>query len=128
MTGFEWTAIGLIVFGMVIPFWLMTIFSTIVLYQQQKLTKPPKRKIVVHDYAKLMKAFEELLKPPVKDGNFNGPTMMVYLRELREYPQYRDTSLLFLEEISITGSKKFDDLCKAELKSIEDHLLGLENE
>jgi len=128
MTGFEWTTIGLIIFGMVIPFWLMTVFSCIVLYQQQKLTKPPKREILVHDYAKLMKAFGDLLHQPDKNGKFNGPTMMVYLRELKEYPQYRDTSLLFLEEISITGSKKFDDICKAELKSIEDHLLGLENE
>ncbi|WP_298336879.1 hypothetical protein [uncultured Erythrobacter sp.] len=128
MTTFEWTVIGLILFGMVIPFWVMTVFAIILAEQARKQAKPSDRPIKVHDYSKLMTAFDELLHQPNKNGKFNGPTMVAYIRELREYPQYRDATLLFLEEISITGSNEFDEVCKTELKSIETHLLGLNDE
>ncbi len=128
VSGFEWTAIGLMVFGMVIPFWVMTILTCIVLYQQKRFTEPPSRPIVVHDYAKLMRALMKLVSEPGRDGKFNGPSMIAYLNELRAYPQYRKPTLLFLEEVTITGSGKFDEVCKVELESLETHLLGLEDE
>ena len=75
-----------------------------------------------------MESFDKLLHEPDRDGKFNGPTMVAYIRELREYPQYRDASLLFLEGITITGSARFDDVCRTELQAMETHFLGLENE
>ena len=47
---------------------------------------------------------------------------------LREYPQYRDATLLFLEEITITGSGKWDNFCETEMKTIETDLLGLNHD
>ena len=46
------------------------------------------------------------------------------IRELENYPEYRTLSVLFLEEITITGTKKFDQVMRAELQSVEAALLG----
>ena len=129
MTTFEWTAIGLITVGMVIPFWIMVIL-TIIVVEQGRRKDVAKRVTYVHEYAKLMKAMGDLLESSKSssDGKFNGPTMVVYLREFKEYPQYRDATLLFLESLTITGSARFDDICKVELKNVEAHLLGLKDE
>jgi len=125
VSSFEWTTIGLIIFGMVIPFWLMVIVTIIVVEQSRKKEKQT-RTTYVHDYARLMHAMNDDLNS--SDGKFNGPAMIAYLKELREYPQYREPTLLFLEEITITGSGKFDEVCKAELTSLETHLLGMKDD
>ena len=127
MTTFEWTVIGLIVFGMVIPFWLMTVFAVLVADQTRKITKPPSRPIKVHDYTKLMTAIDDLIHSK-GSGSFNGPALQIYLREMKEYPDYKDTSLLFLEELSITGKSKWSDICRTEQKAVEQYLLELEND
>ncbi|QIQ86889.1 hypothetical protein [Erythrobacter sp.] len=127
MTTFEWTAIGLILFGMALPFWIMTLLTCIVLYQQQKITKPPSRPIKVHDYTKLMVAIDDLIHSK-GTGSFNGPALQTYLREMKQYPEYKDTSLLYLEELSITGKSKWSEICRTEQKAVEEHLLGLKND
>ena len=125
VSSFEWTAIGLIIFGMVIPFWLMVIIT--VMFVEQNRTKGKSAKVTyVHDYAHLVKTMNEEFKS--SDGKFNGPAMIAYLKELRLYPEYREPTLLFLEEITITGSGKFDEVCKAELGSLETYLLGLKKD
>ncbi|WP_162925173.1 hypothetical protein [Aurantiacibacter odishensis] len=122
MITFEWIALGLIIFGMVIPFWMLVIITIMAVEGNRKRDKSGNTSYV-HDYARLVKSMNEDLKSG--DGKFNGPAMIAYLRDLRDYPQYREPTLLFLEEISITGSGKFDEVCKAELKSLETYLLGL---
>lgn len=110
---------------MVIPFWLMVIV-TIMYVEQGRKKEKSSRVSYVHDYARLVKAMNEDLKS--SDGRFNGPAMIAYLKDLREYPEYRDPTLLFLEEITITGSGKFDEICKAELSSLETYLLELKHD
>ena len=125
MNGFEWSVIGLVVFGMVMPFWLMVIITVMFVEQNRKKEKSTKVSYV-HEYARLVKTMNEEFKS--SGGTFNGPAMIAYLKELRTYPEYREPTLLFLEEITITGSGKFDEVCKAELSGLETYLLGLTND
>ena len=122
MTTFEWAALGTIVFGMVIPFWLMVIITLMFVEQNRKKNRPD-RISFVHEYARLVKAMNEDLKS--SDGRFNGPAMVAYLKDLRNYPEYSQPTLLFLEEITITGNGKFDEVCKVELSNLEAYLLEL---
>lgn len=127
MTAFEWTVVGLILFGMVIPFWLMTAFAVINYEQNRRRTaKEDKRQSFVHEYVELSTKMHEMLTSG-KD-NFAGPALVVYLRELKKYPEYKDLSILYLESVSITGNGRFDDIARNELKATEDYLLGLNDE
>lgn len=125
MSAFEWAAVALIVFGMVIPFWLMVIITVMFVEQNRKKEKTAKVSYV-HDYARLVQTMNDSFKS--SNGSFNGPAMIAYLRELRLYPQYREPTLLFLEEITITGKGKFDAVCKAELSNLETYLLDLKSD
>ncbi len=127
MTGFEWTVIGMILFGMVMPSWIMVILTGIVIEQARRKAKTElARQSYVHEYAELCIKLNEMLKSA--DRTFNGPALVVYLRELKKYPEYKDMSILFLESISITGDGRFDDIARNELKSTEVYLLGLKDD
>ncbi len=56
-----------------------------------------------------------------------GPIWAAAVRELLEYPEYGDLSLLYLEEVSITGANKFDRVMENELKAVEASLLEKKN-
>jgi hypothetical protein len=58
----------------------------------------------------------------------NGALFAATIRELKNYPEFKDISLFYLEEIDITGSSKFDQIMKSELEAVEAHLLGLRDE
>jgi len=127
MTGFEWAALGLMLFGMVIPFWIMVILTTIVLELERKKQKAATaRQSYVHEYAKLCIDLNSQLK--AADGTFNGPAFVAYLRELKSYPEYKDMSIIMLEAITITGEGRFDEIARNELKATEIYLLGLNDE
>jgi hypothetical protein len=127
VTGFEWTVIGMILFGMVMPSWIMVILTGIVIEQARRKAKTElARQSYVHEYAELCIKLNEMLKSA--DRTFNGPALVVYLRELKKYPEYKDMSILFLESISITGDGRFDDIARNELKSTEVYLLGLKDD
>ena len=127
MTAFEWTAVGLILFGMVIPFWLMTAI-TIFSYEQnrRKVAKQDRRQSFVHEYVELSTKMNEMLTSG-KD-TFAGPALVAYLRELKKYPEYKDMSILYLESITITGDGRFSEIARNELKATELYLLGLNDE
>lgn len=127
MTGFEWIALGLILFGMVIPFWLMTAF-TVLTYEQnrRRAARQDKRQSFVHEYVELSTKMNEMLSSG--DKTLAGPALVAYLREFKKYPQYKDMSILYLESITITGNGRFDEIARIELKAIEEFLLGLNDE
>ena len=125
MTTFEWSALALITFGMVVPFWILAVL-TIFIAEDGRRKRRAQKATYVHDYVELMQGIAKILKSD--DGRFNGPSLVAYLRDFKEYPQYRDATLLFLEEINVTGSSKFDDMVRNELKLIEADLLGLKDE
>ena len=125
MTTFEWSALALITFGMVVPFWILAVL-TIFIAEDGRRKRRAQKVTYVHDYVELMQGIAKILKSD--DGRFNGPSLVAYLRDFKEYPQYRDATLLFLEEINVTGSSKFDDMVRNELKLIEADLLGLKDE
>ena len=126
MTAFEWAAVGLILFGMVVPCWIM-VFLTIsfVRLANTKTKQELARRPSAQDYAKLTTEFGKFVS---SGERFNGPGAVAYVRELKSYPEYRDTTLLLLEEFNVAGKGKFDEVFRNELKEVEIYLLGLEND
>lgn len=124
MSAFEWTVTVLILVGMVIPFWIMVILTIVVVGRTPKGAADPGR---ARNYAGLMREFSAIFSKE-KEVRFDGPSLIACIRDLKEYSEYRDASVLLLEEINITGSGKFDEMAKAEIKKIEAHLLELRND
>jgi hypothetical protein len=124
VNAFGWTAVARILFGMVIPFWLMTYFAAKAARQQTKDRKTPDR---VLRYNELMDYLHAAWKKSSAEGQ-NGASIIASIRELKNYPEHRDLTILYLEEINVTGTSKFDDLAKVEIKDVETYLLGLKDE
>lgn len=124
MNVFEWLALGLILFGMVIPFWIMTVLASKTAARQQKEGSSSHR---VLRYNEVMDYLHTTLKKSSDQGQ-NGASLVAAIRELKSYPEHKDLTILYLEEITITGTSKFDDLAKAEIDSIETQFLGLKDE
>ncbi len=69
------------------------------------------------------------LRDELQDGVVGfGPLWVATVRELRAYPEFADLTVLYLEEISVTGSDKFDRVMERELRETESFLLGLKND
>ena len=62
------------------------------------------------------------------NNNIFGPLFVATVRELKEYPKFADITLLYLEEIKVTGSNKFDRVMETELRDTEKYLLGMIDE
>ena len=121
VSAFEWAAVGLILFGMVIPFWLMTYLTA------KAISKTPDagpHRIL--RYNSVMDYLHSALKKP-KEESTCGASLVATIRELKKYPESRDLTILYLEEITVTGSGKFDDLARAEIRDVETYLLGLKD-
>jgi hypothetical protein len=122
VNGFEWAVLGLILFGMVMPFWLVTYF-TVKLGSISRDAGPHH----IMRYNEVMDYLHSGLKRPKGDG-LSGASLVATIRELNNYPEHRDVTLLYLEEITITGSGKFDELAKSEIQKLETYLLGLKDD
>jgi hypothetical protein len=53
-----------------------------------------------------------------------APIIIAYLRGLRSFPEYRDTTVLYLDNVDVTGSSTYDQLMKREIAALLDELLG----
>ena len=124
MSPFEWIALGLILFGMVIPFWLLTVIAGRTALRKDKEGGNPHR---VMRYNEIMDYLHSAWKKSEAEGQ-NGASIIASIRELNNYPEHRDLTLLYLEEISVTGTSKFDDLVKIEIQNIEKYFLGLNDD
>lgn len=124
VTAFAWVAISLILFGMVIPFWVMTVFTAKIAKRQLVEQTSPQRVLC---YNELMDYLHSAWKKSRAEGQ-NGASIVASIRELKNYPEHRDLTILYLEEITITGTSKFDDLAKAEIENVEAYLLGLNDD
>lgn len=120
MSGFEWAVIGLILFGMVVPFWAITIVTGILASKQKKAIKSPDR---LMRYLELLDYMHAAFKKSNAEGQ-NGASIVAAIRELRNFPEHRDLSILYLEEVTITGESKFDDLARTEINDVEAFLLA----
>ncbi|MEM6476195.1 MAG: hypothetical protein AAF687_08515 [Pseudomonadota bacterium] len=118
MTQFEWGILAVLALGFVVPAWLVA-FSMLARARRPQVDEPNKRYFA---YAELLKSLHAQMDLKTKTVA-NGPLFAATLRELGNYPEYRTLTVLFLEEITITGSKKFDSVVRAELKAVEEDLL-----
>jgi hypothetical protein len=57
-----------------------------------------------------------------------GPVMVACIRELGFYPEYRDITVLLLNEVTVTGQNQYDRLMKVELQETEAFLLDAKDE
>lgn len=115
---FETAIIAVLALGFVVPAWLMA-FAFRERAKAMRVEEPNKRYFA---YAALLQSLHAQLDPKSKMVR-NGPLFAATVRELANYPEYRSFSVLFLEEINITGTRKFDQVVRAELKAVEAQLL-----
>ncbi len=110
--------------GLGIPAW---IFSLAVYYAAKRpRTSQPSARFFA--YSRLIESIHSQAKFEGDMVIENGALFAVTIRELKNYPEFKDISLFYLEEINITGSSKFDRIMKSELDVVEAHLLGLRDE
>jgi hypothetical protein len=70
---------------------------------------------------------ERIMQELNKDHNL-APIIIAGIRELRKFPEYRDATILFLDEIAVTGDSHFDQLLKKEMTELENLLLEVSND
>jgi hypothetical protein len=116
----EWILTAIIVLGLV-PAWLIGLAAFIT--AKQRRTEEPSARHAA--YVRLLDALHQAIKTGTVE---NGAIYVAGVRELKAYPEYRDLSLLYLEEINITGTKKFDQIMKAEIGAVEAALLESRND
>lgn len=121
MTPFEISILALGIVGLVVPIWMLAI-AALIAARRPQMPEPNKRFFA---YAELLKSLHAQMDLKTRTVA-NGPLFAATIRELENYPEYRALSVLFLEEITITGSKKFDQVMRAELQAVEANLLGTE--
>ena len=123
MTSFEWSIIGLVVLGVVVPFWVMVALAVMVARRKpnQPVTTPSRAR----EYADLMREFEYAFNK-TKDRKLDGPMLVACIRDLKAYPEYKDASIRLLEGININGNGVFVDMIKTEMRTVENHLLGVD--
>ena len=124
MTVFEWTVIGLIVIGVVVPFWIMIGLVVVVSRRRyQPVILPSGR---ASQYAVLMREFAHAFNNNNKDRKLDGPVLVACIRDLKTFPEYKDASIRLLEGININGNGVFVDMIKTEMRTVENHLLGVD--
>ncbi len=121
VTPFEWGILAIVAVGFVAPAWLVA-FGYLIAARTTKPEEPNKRYFA---YAELLKSLHAQMDVSTRTVR-NGPLFAATVRELANYPEYRTLSVLFLEEITVTGTKKFDNVVRAELKAVEAELLEAE--
>jgi hypothetical protein len=57
-----------------------------------------------------------------------APVIIAYLRGLRMFPEHRDTTVMYLDTIEVSGHSHFDQLMKREITALLDDLLGSNND
>lgn len=117
MNFFEWAIVSLLFFGLVLPIWIF--YLSAFLSRKMRNGKEPSARYFA--YAELLEYIHKEIR---KDVSGFGPLLISTIRELQKYPEYYDISLLYLEEIKITGSNKFDQMMENELKETQNLLLG----
>ena len=78
-------------------------------------------------YLAYARVLERIMEEFNKDHNI-APIIIAGIRELRRFPEYRDATILFLDEISVTGSSHFDQLLKKEMTELENILLHVSDD
>lgn len=121
VTPFEMGILAVATVGFVIPAWMVAL-GFVRRERQERLPEPNKRYFA---YAELLKSLHGQMDMKTQTVR-NGPLFAATVRELANYPEYRSLSVLFLEEITVTGTKKFDNVVRAELKNVETELLEAE--
>ncbi|MBO0749665.1 MAG: hypothetical protein J2O44_04425 [Porphyrobacter sp.] len=123
MSTLEWILVGLILLG-IAPAWLIGIAAFVSARTRKPTFEKPSARYFA--YARLLEAFHVEIGGSNRDFEIeNGPLFVARLRELKNYPEFKDITLLYLEELSVTGSRKFDNVMRNELKAVETHLLDV---
>ncbi|MEE4155587.1 MAG: hypothetical protein V2I27_15615 [Erythrobacter sp.] len=121
MSTLDWTLIALIICGVIVPN-AMIAYGVLRAGRRDEGLRARLPSQRYFAYAQLLRSLRDQMDLERRQVA-NGPLFIATLRELKEYPEYRALTLLFIEEITITGKKKFDDVARTELQSVENALL-----
>ena len=127
VTPFEWSIVGLIALGVVVPLWVVLIGAFVRARRERARVKQLGNPGPVKGYAELMREFEILFRSG-EDAKMRGLTLQACIRELKQFPQYRDMSIRLLENLNINGSGDMVDALKNEIKQAENQLLGVDED
>lgn len=117
----EWIGLGLVFLGIAVPAWIFSL-ALYTLSKRSPAGEPSAR------YFAYMRVIQ-FLHQEIETGKTRcAPLWVATLRELREYPEYADLSVLYLEEIMVTGQEKFDRVMEQEIKETEAFLLESNND
>ena len=126
MSTFQAIAIVAALLGLGVPAWL----AALAFHRASNRPRATDSSARFFAYARLLTLIHDQIvsgRTGPKSTDFvveHGALFTATIRELRGYPEFRDLTLLYLEEINVTGEKKFDHVMRNELKSVESDLLG----
>ena len=115
VTAFEWTLIGLIFVGVVLPIWAFFV-AAFIAARRQRPTESSNR------YFAYVRIIDRILDE-VKTENKRGHIFAASVNELRSYPEFRHISVALLNDFNVTGNTQLDQILKAEITSTEAFLL-----
>lgn len=119
MSTIEGLVLGLLLLA-VVPNWVILILFYIGRIRSLEQRQKNQHSIARFEaYIRIVNAILDELK---QEQN-RAPVIIAGLRELQVFTEYRDITVLLLDEISVTGHSHFDQLMKKELTSLETSLL-----
>jgi len=75
-------------------------------------------------YANLIRCIQDEIN---QEPNL-APVIIAYIRGLRSFPEYRDTTVMYLDNIEVHGNSHFDQLLQLEITALIDDFLGSNND
>ena len=91
----------------------------------------PQKDEMYRDPTTRLKAYANLIRCLQNEINAQpnlAPVIVAYIRGLRAFPEYRDTTVMYLDTVEVNGHSHFDQLLKREITIVLDDLLGSEND
>lgn len=114
MTTFESLLLVIALVGVGIPAWICAAITTSSRHQAVSVKNG--------GFPAYTALIDRILDEFDKDKG-RGPIMVAAVRELRSFPEYRDTTVLLLNEVTVTGSSQYDRLMEVEIRETEAFLL-----
>ncbi len=125
---FEALVLGLLFFGAIVPIWGLLGVLYVTERRRGRFLETARRG---EDSITRLDAYTRIIHSildEIKNTENRAPVLIACVRELSSFPEYRDLTVLLLDEISVTGSTHFDQLMKQEMTRLETSLLESKHE
>ena len=120
VTTFETLLVALLSLGLIVSFWGMKALLS-------QLRKQPAALDRISSFLAYTQTVDRIWDEINKEVNL-APIVVAGIRNLRMFPEYREATILLVDQIHVTGDSHFDQLLKRELTELENHLLKVAND